>query len=435
MSVKKIAIVCAIIFLVTGGLGMASCTYLAKQFADSDYSGYQYDPEAHNLYWPSSYGLGAKLPSPDSEKGDITEDSDSKFFVTVMEVTPEQYAEYVAACAKKGYTISAVQGENTYTAACKDERSLYVGYDPDKQEMTVRLVVLLHEVKLKVTCIENWMFSKYDLMINMDYNYQGQLEHGSSKTYIDWLPAGTHTIRAEKYDNYEVDGTADFELPDANVDMTKYATAAAPDASDDATHLKVTHKVYATVYCTSDQAKVTLVDKDGEELDDIEILGTGDDVDTATAETKSAASDASASSSSSAGASTSAAASSEKKTADAVDAAAAKADDSSSGRYTAVNAKDLVSAMKKDSAAASKKYLNRKVELKGEVCEVASDGGYVALVPKGQKEEVLIVCSAMDSDIIAQVKKLKAGSQVTIQGEVLLVDDTLGYGISIDKVK
>lgn len=67
-------------------------------------------------------------------------------------------------------------------------------------------------VQVKIECEENLLFSRYDVNIFIDDELLGTLEHGATDTYIAELVEGEHTLKAEKEDESDVDGTVEFEV-------------------------------------------------------------------------------------------------------------------------------------------------------------------------------------------------------------------------------
>ena len=69
-------------------------------------------------------------------------------------------------------------------------------------------------VQVKIECEENLLFSRYDVNIFIDDKLLGTLEHGATDTYTAELVEGEHTLKAEKEDESDVDGTVEFEVSD-----------------------------------------------------------------------------------------------------------------------------------------------------------------------------------------------------------------------------
>lgn len=67
-------------------------------------------------------------------------------------------------------------------------------------------------VQVEIACEENLLFSRYDINIFIDDELLGTLEHGATDTYAVELIEGEHTLKAEKEDESDVDGTVEFEV-------------------------------------------------------------------------------------------------------------------------------------------------------------------------------------------------------------------------------
>ena len=67
-------------------------------------------------------------------------------------------------------------------------------------------------VQVKIECEENLLFSRYDVNIFIDDELLCTLEHGATDTYTAELVEGEHTLKAEKEDESDVDGTVEFEV-------------------------------------------------------------------------------------------------------------------------------------------------------------------------------------------------------------------------------
>ena len=67
-------------------------------------------------------------------------------------------------------------------------------------------------VQVKIECEENLLFSRYDVNIFIDDELLGTLEHGATDIYTAELVEGEHTLKAEKEDESDVDGTVEFEV-------------------------------------------------------------------------------------------------------------------------------------------------------------------------------------------------------------------------------
>ena len=88
--------------------------------------------------------------------------------------------------------------------ACQSEQS----ETNQEEEMQVEKFT----VQVEIACEENLLFSRYDVNIFIDDELLGTLEHGATDTYTVELIEGEHTLKAEKEDESDVDGTVEFEV-------------------------------------------------------------------------------------------------------------------------------------------------------------------------------------------------------------------------------
>lgn len=88
--------------------------------------------------------------------------------------------------------------------ACQSEQS----ETNQEEEMQVEKFT----VQVEIACEENLLFSRYDVNIFIDDELLGTLEHGATDTYTAELVEGEHTLKAEKEDESDVDGTVEFEV-------------------------------------------------------------------------------------------------------------------------------------------------------------------------------------------------------------------------------
>lgn len=88
--------------------------------------------------------------------------------------------------------------------ACQSEQS-----ETNQEE---KMQVEKFAVQVEIACEENLLFSRYDVNIFIDDELLGTLEHGATDTYTVELVEGEHTLKAEKEDESDVDGTVELEV-------------------------------------------------------------------------------------------------------------------------------------------------------------------------------------------------------------------------------
>lgn len=73
-------------------------------------------------------------------------------------------------------------------------------------------------VTIEITCAKNLLFSKYDIVLEVDGKEVATLDHGGEGTYLLELKEGQHTLRVHKQYESSVDGKTDFVvLGDTNL--------------------------------------------------------------------------------------------------------------------------------------------------------------------------------------------------------------------------
>lgn len=70
----------------------------------------------------------------------------------------------------------------------------------------------VYSVQIEIECVENLIFSKYDIDVFVDKNKLETLDHGTTQTYSLELEEGTHTLVVAKEGNKSVDGTVEFAV-------------------------------------------------------------------------------------------------------------------------------------------------------------------------------------------------------------------------------
>ena len=126
---KKWPIVVAVIVL----LALASCISTRISSCNK-----QVAEDSKTFTWPTS-GLGAMLPEPESNHGEINTDSDTNFDADVRQTNLDAFNAYVDACIEKGFDIESTKKSTNYTAFNKDGYKLYTYINEDDSEMSISL--------------------------------------------------------------------------------------------------------------------------------------------------------------------------------------------------------------------------------------------------------------------------------------------------------
>ena len=83
--------------------------------------------------WPDN-DVAKRLPVPDSSKGDVSSESSTGFFISVCDVSKDQYESYVSAAKEKGFTVDYTKGDGWYNAQDADGYSLSLHFDDENGE-------------------------------------------------------------------------------------------------------------------------------------------------------------------------------------------------------------------------------------------------------------------------------------------------------------
>ena len=162
------------------------------------------------LVWPDSE-IASMLPVPKSTTGEITQDDEKGFAAYVSDTPIEEYNAYVAACADKGFTVEASESEKSYSAKNSDGYQLSVSYQGNGV-MSISVDEPEYAVSLEIECVENLLFSKYDVDVYVDDSMQGTISHGTTETYNLNLTKGVYEIKFVSAEDDEVIGGVSIDI-------------------------------------------------------------------------------------------------------------------------------------------------------------------------------------------------------------------------------
>lgn len=69
-----------------------------------------------------------------------------------------------------------------------------------------------YSIQIELNCVENLLFSKYDVDVFVDESKADTLDHGTTGTYQLQLEEGPHTLTVTKENERDVDGTVQFSV-------------------------------------------------------------------------------------------------------------------------------------------------------------------------------------------------------------------------------
>lgn len=162
------------------------------------------------LVWPDSE-IASMLPVPKSTTGEITQDDEKGFAAYVSDTPIEEYNAYVAECADKGFTVEASESEKSYSAKNSDGYQLSVSYQGNGV-MSISVDEPEYAVSLEIECVENLLFSKYDVDVYVDDSMQGTISHGTTETYNLNLTKGVYEIKFVSAEDDEVTGGVSIDI-------------------------------------------------------------------------------------------------------------------------------------------------------------------------------------------------------------------------------
>lgn len=166
--------------------------------------------ELGTLIWPDNE-LANLIPEPKSKVGEIINDSEGSFSVYVGETSIDEFNSYITECEKMGFSIETEKGEKEFCSKNADSFSLNVKYEGNNI-----IYICVDEpdfnVEYEVECVENLMFSKYDVDIYIDDLEEETLEHGKKETFSTVLSRGSHTFKFVSAEDEELTGKVKFDI-------------------------------------------------------------------------------------------------------------------------------------------------------------------------------------------------------------------------------
>lgn len=181
---------------------------------------YEYNNEMHinlskgrdlgTLEWSNSV-LAQMLPTPESTVGDIQQDDEKGFAAYVGNTSIDAFNSYVQACKAKGFTVDADKTDKRFSAENADGYKLTVEYQGNNV-MYISLDEPDYTVSIEVECVENWIFSKYDVEVYVDDSFEGTITHGDTETFELTLTKGSYVLKFVNDEADDVDGEVEFYI-------------------------------------------------------------------------------------------------------------------------------------------------------------------------------------------------------------------------------
>lgn len=166
--------------------------------------------EMETITWPDS-AMAKLLPVPKSTTGKIYSNDKDSFSVYIGNTSVEDYNAYIKACEDKGFTVDANKQDKSFTAKNADSYKLTVNYEGNNV-IYISITEPEFDVTIEVECVENWIFSKYDVEVSIDDNFEGTISHGDKKSFDVVLKRGNHIISFESAEDDTLDGEIEVKI-------------------------------------------------------------------------------------------------------------------------------------------------------------------------------------------------------------------------------
>lgn len=166
--------------------------------------------ELGTLKWSESE-LAKLVPVPKSTVGNIEKDEKASFVAYVGNTTKEEYNNYITLCSDKGFNVNSSKTDKSYSA--KNEQSYKISIEyVGNNVMKITIYEPQYNVSLEIQCVENWIFSQYDVKVYLNDNYEGTITHGGTETYSAVLNKGKHTIKFVSAEDDTLTGNVDVDI-------------------------------------------------------------------------------------------------------------------------------------------------------------------------------------------------------------------------------
>lgn len=162
------------------------------------------------IEWSDSK-IAKKLPVPKSPTGSISVDDDDYFSVYVSDTNIDGYKAYVASCEKKGFTVDANKQDKSYVAKNAEGYKITVDYEGNNV-IYISISEPEYDITIDIQCKENAVFSKYNVDVYIDGDFEGTVYHGDKESFDVVLKRGKHIISFENEDDDTLNGEIEVEI-------------------------------------------------------------------------------------------------------------------------------------------------------------------------------------------------------------------------------
>lgn len=162
------------------------------------------------LKWSESE-MAKLIPQPTSTKGNIEKDDETGFRAIIGETTQQQFLDYVTKVSNNGFNVDVSKTDKYFSAKNSNGYKVTIEY---KGNNIIHINIYEQEfnVELEVQCVENLIFSKYDVEVYIDDKFEGTLIHGATENYSMMLKKGSHTIKFISKEDSEDTGEIKFDI-------------------------------------------------------------------------------------------------------------------------------------------------------------------------------------------------------------------------------
>ena len=162
------------------------------------------------LVWPESR-IASMLPVPTSTTGEITQDDEQGFRAYVSNMPIDKFKDYTTECSNMGFNIDAFDSDSSYSAENSEGYKLSVAYQGNGV-ISISIDEPEYNISVEIECVENWIFSTYDVDVYIADTLEGTIDHGATETYTVTLTKGTYEIKFVSAEDDEVTGTVAIDV-------------------------------------------------------------------------------------------------------------------------------------------------------------------------------------------------------------------------------
>lgn len=156
------------------------------------------------LIWSES-NLAKLVPVPEATKGEISKDDEEKYGVYVSGMPKEKYESYIDECKKVGFDKEINKTDDSFSAKNDERYKVYVLYKGNGV-VYIEVTDKEYRVDVQIVCVQNFLFSRYDVDVEINYKDMGTIKHGETGNFTAYLVKGTHTVKFEKNEDDDIEG-------------------------------------------------------------------------------------------------------------------------------------------------------------------------------------------------------------------------------------